>query len=462
MVSQADQNERMTPAGRKAALGAFFGLWVDFYDIYLPIVALTPAIAFFEPKGLSPALAATFGFLIFAVTLVGRPIGAFIFGHFGDSIGRKRTTIIAVSGFATVTFIIGLLPGYQTWGVFSLILLTALRLIDGVFMGGEYTSANPLAMEQCPRRLRGFVGGAIQSAYPLAYVAISLVTILMLAVVPAGGLNSPYVQWGWRIPFLVGGILGGLFLIYFIRVEESQAWAEEKSEKPASPPLKDLFRGRNFRNLVQVFILMSGLWMTTQAAISGLPGLLQQFLHQPAKGVTYGLAVGNFVLAMAFISTALLGQRYGRRVMLMISGFWIAVLGSVCFYLMVTNALSKGDVVVTMFWAAVVTVVCVSPWGMVTTYINERFPTSVRASGYGIGYSLAVVIPSFYATYMLGLGKLMPYAYTPIVLIVLGGILTTLGAWLGPETRHVDLKDVEAAPAREDAAPVAATSPAVE
>ncbi|MBO0706505.1 MAG: MFS transporter, partial [Candidatus Dormibacteraeota bacterium] len=73
MVSQADQRERMTPAARKAALGAFFGLWVDFYDIYLPIVALTPAIAFFEPKGLSPALAATFGFLIFAVTLVGRP-----------------------------------------------------------------------------------------------------------------------------------------------------------------------------------------------------------------------------------------------------------------------------------------------------------------------------------------------------------------------------------------------------
>jgi MFS family permease len=454
MVEQTGEHERLTPAGRKAAVGAFFGLWVDFYDIYLPIVALTPAIAFFEPKGISPALKATFGFLIFAVTLVGRPIGAFIFGHFGDSIGRKRTTIIAVGGFATTTFIIALLPGYQTWGVAALVLLTALRLIDGVFMGGEYTSANPLAMEQCPRRLRGFVGGAIQAAYPLAYVAISLVTILMLALVPAGGLNSPYVQWGWRIPFLVGGILGGLFLIYFIRVEESETWEAEKSAKRANPPLKDLFRGRNLRNLIQVFILMSGLWMTTQAAISGLPGLLQNFLDQPVKAVTYGLAVGNFVLAAAFISTALLGQRYGRRVMLMISGLWIAVLGSVFFYLMVTNAVSKGSVVVTMFWAAVVTVVCVSPWGLVTTYITERFPTSVRASGYGIGYSLAVVIPSFYATYMLGLGKLMPFAYTPIVLIVLGGVLTALGAWLGPETRHVDLKSVETAPSR-DAATIA-------
>ncbi|MBO0704356.1 MAG: MFS transporter, partial [Candidatus Dormibacteraeota bacterium] len=429
--------------------------------IYLPIVALTPAIAFFEPKGLSPALAATFGFLIFAVTLVGRPIGAFIFGHFGDSIGRKRTTIIAVGGFAVVTFIIGLLPGYQTWGIGALVALTALRLIDGVFMGGEYTSANPLAMEHCPKRLRGFVGGAIQSAYPLAYVGISLVTIVMLAFVPAGGLDSPYVQWGWRIPFLVGGVLGALFLIYFIRVEESHEWEAEKSDKPATPPLKDLFTGRNFRNLVQVFILMSGLWMTTQAAISALPGMLQTFLHQPAKGVTYGLAVANFVLAIAFITTALLGQRYGRRVMLIVSGLWTVVLGSVTFYLMAANALSKGSVVVTMFWAGVVTVICVSPWGLITTYINERFPTSVRASGYGIGYSLAVVIPSFYATYMLGLGKVMPYAYTPIVLIVVGGLLTSLGGFLGPETRHVDLGNVEAAPVREAGAPVGATSPAI-
>jgi hypothetical protein len=78
----------------------------------------------------------------------------------------------------------------------------------------------------------------------------------------------------------------------------------------------------------------------------------------------------------------------------------------------------------------------------VTTYINERFPTGVRASGYGIGYSLAAIIPSFFSIYMLALRRLMPFEYTPLVLIVLAGLLQIIGAWLGPETRHVDLAGV--------------------
>jgi hypothetical protein len=89
--------------------------------------------------------------------------------------------------------------------------------------------------------------------------------------------------------------------------------------------------------------------------------------------------------------------------------------------------------------ATVVLVLTVSPWGIVSTYLLERFATGVRASGYGIGYSLGVLIPGFYAFYLLGLKNFMPYAYTPIVLIVVGGLLTTVGALLGPETRNVEI-----------------------
>jgi len=88
---------------------------------------------------------------IFAATLIGRPVGAFIFGHFADAIGRKRSTVIAVSGFGVATLLMALLPGYEQWGIAVVIIFVLLRFIDGIFLGGEYTSASPLAMEYCPK-----------------------------------------------------------------------------------------------------------------------------------------------------------------------------------------------------------------------------------------------------------------------------------------------------------------------
>src|SRR5437762_13571666 len=153
--TSAVPSEELTPQGKKAITGAFFGLAVDFYDIYLPTVALTPAIIYFFPKNLHLQTAATLNFIVFAVTLIGRPLGAFIFGHFGDVVGRRRTTLFAVGGFGAMTLLLALLPGSAPWGCAAIALLVRFRLIDGVFLGGEYTSANPLAMEACPKRLRG-------------------------------------------------------------------------------------------------------------------------------------------------------------------------------------------------------------------------------------------------------------------------------------------------------------------
>src|SRR5438105_6591327 len=422
VTSTAGGSDVLTPAGKKAIWGAFFGFWVDFYDIYLPTVALTPALIYFIPKGLPVQTAATLNFLVFTVTLIGRPIGSFIFGHLGDVIGRKRTTIIAVSGFTVMTFLIALLPGYATWGYAAIALLIAFRLVDGIFFGGEYTSANPLAMEACPKRLRGFVGGFIQSAYPIAYVAISATVLVVFLFAPAGALNSPYVQWGWRIPFVIGSLLGLAFLAYYVRVEESRLWESQAKDK-VKAPLVDLFSGRNLRNLVQVFLLMTGLWFVVQVSITATPTFLQTVLKQPARGVTYGLLVANIFLSASFYVTALLSQRFGRRVMFAITGVTTGVLGTIGYGLMLANASAKGSLVLTMAIFTVVLCLSISPWGIVTSYINERFPTGVRASGFGIGYSLAVVIPSLILFYLPAIAKLgIPYLYTPLVLMALGGL----------------------------------------
>jgi MFS family permease len=433
--------EELSPAAKKAIAGAFFGLAVDFYDIYLPTVALTPAIIYFLPKNLPASVVATLNFIAFSVAIIGRPIGAFIFGHLGDVIGRRRTTMIAVAGFAILTFLIALLPGYATWGYGAIALLIVLRLVDGIFMGGEYTSANPLALEACPKHLRGFVGGLIQAAYPIAYVAIALTVTIMLGFVPAGTVDSPYVQWGWRIPFVIGAILGLAVLAFYARVEESRLWETEAAER-VKAPLKDLFAGQNLRNLAQVFLMMSGLWFSVQLVISATPGLLENVLKQPARGVTNGLLVANVCLVAGYFIAALLGQRFGRRLILIVSGVWTAIPVPLFYYLMLRNARSGGTLLMTMVLYTIALCLAISPWGIVTTYINERFPTGVRASGYGIGYSLAAIIPSFFSIYMLALRRLMPFEYTPLVLIVLAGLLQIIGAWLGPETRHVDLAGV--------------------
>jgi MFS family permease len=440
-MAAGDRAQALTARAKRAIAGAFFGLAVDFYDVYLPLVALTPALAYFEPASLPAQVRVTLGLVVFVVTLIGRPIGALVFGPLGDAIGRKRTTMIAVAGFSVTTVLIGLLPSYASWGYLAIALLVALRLVDGVFMGGEYAGANPLAMEATPKELRGLVGAFIQSAYPIAYVGLSLIVTVLLTALPPAGPASAYAQWGWRIPFFLGGVLGGIFLLFYRRVEESPLWAASQRERGHSvvAPLRDLFRGANLARLGQVFVLMSGFWLASLGASATIPGLLIQYLRQPARSVTAAILVAYACVAVLYFVVSHLGQRHGRRLLLLICGAGVGLGTTLTFGLMVASALGRGPPLVTLLFAGLTVAAISVPWGIVTTYLNERFPTEVRASGYGIGYTLAVVLPSLSSFFLLGLGRLMPYVYTPLVLTALAGLLILAGAWLGPETRHVDL-----------------------
>src|SRR5277367_5598390 len=135
---------------RRAVGAAYFGFFVDMFEVYLPIAVLAPALVYFVPEGLSSATRATLFYMVFAASLISRPIGAVIFGHLGDRLGRRRTILISVGGFGVVTLLIAALPGYAAWGNYAIAALLILRLLDGVFVGGEYTAANPLAMEYSP------------------------------------------------------------------------------------------------------------------------------------------------------------------------------------------------------------------------------------------------------------------------------------------------------------------------
>lgn len=427
--------EGADPRVKNAVFGAWLGFYVDLFGIYLPIVVLAPAIGYFLSQDLGTGAIALVSGSVFAASLLGRPVGAFIFGHFADTVGRKRTAEISVMGFGIATLLIGLLPGYQQLGVAAVILLIVLRFVDGIFLGGEYTAANPLAMEHSPREKRGFYSGLIDTAFPVAYASISLITLLLLFWLPSEGIDSPYVQWGWRIPFFIGAALAFGFVIYYRRtVSESELWQHSGHTEA---PVRTLFRGENLKNFLQVFLLMTGLWLSLQTVAAVLPGVLGGPVGLSSTQVTITLVIAYTVLIPTLIASGSLSQVTGRRPFFMVIGVVIAVAATLLYYLIISQTVSS------LLWVVVLTSVIVSlvvsPFALTIAYINERFRIGVRASGYGLAYSLAIVIPSFYAFYQAGLSALMPFEYTVLALLVIGGILIAVGAALGPETKDVDL-----------------------
>ncbi|MDR3453266.1 MAG: MFS transporter [Rhodoferax sp.] len=431
------QDEEATPQARRAVWGAFAGFFVDNYDIFLPVIALAPAMIYFIPKTLSPTTAAIVGAMIFAATLIGRPLGAIIFGHFADTIGRKKVTVVCVLGFGVVTLMIAALPGYQQWGDAVLWVFIVLRLIDGIFLGGEYTSANPLAMEYSPKAKRGLYGAIIQSAASLGTAAISLVTLAVLYFLPAGSLDSPYVQWGWRVPFIVGALMAfGLAYYYHTSVEESEVWRKAGKAERTESPLKALFRGENLRSFLQVFVVMTGFWLSLNAALAIMPGLLVKRLHVTGTHLTFMLVVAYVVLAIGYIIGGAVSQRIGRRTYLMATSAVSATAGTYFYYQLLSA--EPGNLLNIGVLATIAIVLVVLPGALGTVYINERFQTGVRASGFGLGYSLAIVLPAFYVFYQAGLAHFMPFDYTVLVLGAVGAVLIFIGAAWGPETKDVD------------------------
>ncbi len=423
---------------RSAIKGAFFSEVIDMFDIYLPVVVLSPVMGYFQGAGVDPASAALLGSLVFITTLLGRPLGAVLFGMIADRIGRRMASIYSVAGFSFITLLIGLIPGYAQIGIASYLLLVVLRFLDGICLGGGYTGAHPLALESSDKQHRGLVGGFLMSGFCLAYVAINLVAIATFAVFPLDGLDSPYAEWGWRIPFMIGAALGGVLALYYIRhVSESEVWTQETRGGEARQPLATLVRGHAGRQLLQVLLMMTGFWTTQNIITIFLPStLLPTMLHMSKVDISITLLVTYSILFFTYIGAGMLGQKIGRRRSFLILGPLIATVGSGLLYL-----LAHGEglpLPAIMALVAVLAVLVTAPWGIIVTYINERFVTDVRATGFGVGFSLSVIVPSFYAFYLQWLGQWVGAATAPALLLCLGAVIATVGAAMGPETRDVD------------------------
>ncbi|MGH3629036.1 MAG: MFS transporter [Sciscionella sp.] len=431
--SAGEADSRNAGKARAAIRAGVLAYFVDQFDIYLPVVSLAPATAYFESTHVDAGTAAILSAMIFASTLFGRPVGSMIFGHFADTIGRRKSTLVAVAGFGITTALIAAMPGYATLGIGSVSLLIALRFIDGIFLGGEYTTAVPLAMEWTRKRRRGIVSGTITCTSPGAYAVIAAITLLLLSVMPSAGVNSAYAQWGWRIPFIIGACLAVvLFRSYLKEVEDPQTTRQHRG----ASPLKALLSGPHRRSLAQVFVLMTGLWLATNSTIVVLPTLLKSHVGMPNQQATIVMLVASAIAAATYPLLGALSQRIGRRRFYIGWGLLMSTAGVTTYGLGVAPV---GNTATTVVLCTIATIIGIGTYGPIAAYLTERFPTEIRATGYGVGYSLSIIIPGFYAFYLDGIGSIMPSYYAPLVLVGVAGLLITIGALLGPETKGVDM-----------------------
>jgi MFS family permease len=423
IAASSESHEKIPLSVQRAVRGGILGNFVDQFDIFLPVIALTPAAAYlFGPENLVSNAG-----LIFVATLLGRPLGAAIFGPISDRLGRTKTTKIALTGIALTTLLIAFVPSHAVLGSGTLLIILVLRLLGGIFLGGEYTSAVPLAMEWSAPERRGVASGLIMWMSPWANATIAGIVFVLLSAFS----TETYSAWGWRIPFLLGAVMAfGMLIYYRSYISDSPVWKQAEKRPNA---LKEIFVGEHRRALLQVFILMSGLWLLTDMAIPTLTSELKVDGHLNAQSISFTMMCATAISAFAMVGCGHLSTVIGRRRFFIGFGVIAAALSPIIFF----GIFSTKDMTTLVLLVVALQVCTVSGYGPVGAYLAERFPTAVRSSGYGVGYSLSIVAPALYPYYLPPLQNLLGNYGAVATLLTLGGMLVLVGGWTGPETNKI-------------------------
>ena len=227
----------MTAEERKVIFASSLGTVFEWYDFYI-YGTLGAFLAKYFFSNVPPNVGFIFALLAFAAGFAVRPFGALIFGRLGDMIGRKYTFLITMTLMGVGTFFIGLLPGYDSWGIAAPVVLIVLRLIQGLALGGEYGGAAIYVAEHAPRNKRGYYTSWIQTT---ATLGLFLALLLILGIRNWMGEDS-FGSWGWRIPFLLSGILLAVSIWIRLSLNKSPIFKKMKEEgKTSKRPLSEAF-----------------------------------------------------------------------------------------------------------------------------------------------------------------------------------------------------------------------------
>ncbi len=367
---------------RRAVVASTVGTTIEWYDFFLysTAAALIFPTLFFPAQSTSVAVLAAFGtqFVGFAA----RPIGAAIFGHYGDRIGRKATLVTTLLIMGICTALIGVLPTYGSVGYLAPVLLTVLRLLQGVAVGGEWGGSVLLAMEWGSAKRRGFMASWPQLGVPLGLLlSTALVQIMSAATGPA------FLTWGWRVPFLVSFVLVGVGLYVRLRVLESPEFSEvKKTRAVVKLPIVEAFRTQWREILLAAFVRMS-----EQAPFYIFITFVLSYGTKQLKLPQNSLLVDTLIAAaIGLVSVPLFGHLsdlIGRRTMYAIGIACVAVFAFPYFGLLNTGV--PGLVLLAIVLSLVFHDM---QYGPQAALIAESFGANIRYSGAGIGYQLASVI----------------------------------------------------------------------
>jgi MFS family permease len=368
---------------RRAVIASTIGTTIEWYDFFLysAVTGLVFAKLYFPNS--DPLVGTLNAFAIYAVGFIARPIGAAIFGHWGDRLGRKAALIATLMLMGIATFLVGLVPTYASIGIWGAIILTVLRFIQGVGVGGEWGGSVLLSMEWArTNHHRGFVASWPQWGVP---AGLFLSTLAVLAFSAISG--SAFVTWGWRVPFLISIVLVGIGLWIRLGIMETPIFrrllAEDRVEKA---PVAEVFRKQPREVFLSAFARMG-----EQAPFYIFTAFVFAYGVNELKLTRDLLLVAVLTASVvSFFSIPIAGHlsdRYGRKKVYLIGAVMTGIFGWIYFALLSTA------VPVLVFLMIMISLIPHDTmYGPQAAFIAESFTGRLRYSGASIGYQLASVI----------------------------------------------------------------------
>ncbi|MGE0755339.1 MAG: MFS transporter [Alphaproteobacteria bacterium] len=392
---------------KKVLVSGMIGNGLEWYDyaLYGQMAWLLSRL-FFPEGDATVALLATYG--VFAAGFIVRPLGAILFGWIGDKYGRKRAMVIAVLMMAIPTGCIGLLPTYAEIGILAPILLTIIRLLQGLSLGGEFAGSMVYIVEHAPQNKRGVAGSASLISLNLGFLLGLLVVQGFMQVLG----TEAFEAWGWRIPFLTGIAIG--LIGFYIRSHCTESPVYEQSRATgqlAKAPLRRAFREHPCE-ILQAFVIYMAVTMPFYLAAVYFISFTHKQLGLPMEqAITFNI-INIFLMGLAYYPAAWLSDRYGRKRVMMTAAMAVLLLIVPIFTLFTPG----GDPLTIGFGQALFAFVLGFYLGPVAALLVEMFPTPVRYTGMAISYNLTAALfggtAPFVCEWLIATtGSYMPVAY---------------------------------------------------
>lgn len=375
----------------RVLFASLIGTTIEFFDFY--IYATAAVLVFptlFFPPG-DPVTATLQSLATFALAFIARPIGSAIFGHYGDRVGRKATLVAALLTMGISTVLIGLLPTYHSIGILAPVLLGLCRLGQGLGLGGEWGGAVLLATENAPPGKQAWYGMFPQLGAPLGFICSSGIFLLLTQTLT----EQQFFDWGWRIPFLASSLLVLVGLYVRLAIAETPAFKrslelEERVKVPMLTVLTQHTRvliAGTFAALATfvLFYLMTVFtlsWGTSQLGYARNEFLMLQM-------------VGVVCFAIAIPISALIADRYGRRLTLIVATVGIGLFG-----LVFAPLFTAGNALEVLLFLSIGLALMGMTYGPLGTALAELFPTAVRYTGASLTFNLAGIFGASFAPYI--------------------------------------------------------------